>query len=282
MTLPNFLGIGAQRAGTTWLHAQLRSHPAIYLPPRRKELHFFDRYYDRGIAWYESCFPPSREDSPYRWFGEITPMYLFDPRVPARIKEHLPRCLFVVILRNPSDRAYSQYGHHVQNMGENRSFEDFLEQEEEVFARGLYCRQLKRYLALFPVENFLVLIFEELMKDPAGALRYIADFLNLDVEGFDQRLLGNKVNASHQVRFGKVASAARRWGEFLRRYDLDWMINAAKALRLQRALGNAGVMPKLDPQIRRRLLERYEPEIRDLEELLGRDLSLWRRPRSME
>jgi len=193
MTLPNFLGIGAQRAGTTWLHAQLRSHPAIYLPTRRKELHFFDRYYDRGAAWYKSCFPPSMEDSPYRWFGEITPMYLFDPRVPARIKEHLPRCLFVVILRNPSDRAYSQYGHHVQNMGENRSFEDFLEQEEEVFARGLYCRQLKRYLALFPVDNFLVLIFEEVMKDPAEALSRIADFLDLDVEGFDQRLLGNKM-----------------------------------------------------------------------------------------
>jgi len=282
MTLPNFLGIGAQRAGTTWLHAQMRSHPEVYLPRRRKELHFFDRYYERGLEWYETCFPRADQSPGVRWMGEITPMYLYDPRVPRRIKEHLPDCRFLAILRNPADRAYSQYAHHVQNKGEERNFRDFLAAEEDVFGRGLYYLQLRRYMDLFPGENFLVLIFEEVMKDPAGALGELANFLGIQPGGFDSNLVGRKVNPSYRSRFGKVGSVVRNWGEFLRRSDLDWVINAAKALGLRGIFGNAGELPRMSPEVRRELLERYDADMAALEGLLRKDLSVWRNPVSQD
>ena len=61
MTLPTFLGIGVQRAGTTWLHTLLNSHPDVYMPTHRKEIRFFDRYYERGLSWYEEFFCPAQE-----------------------------------------------------------------------------------------------------------------------------------------------------------------------------------------------------------------------------
>ena len=71
MTLPAFLGIGVPRAGTTWLHTLLASHPDVYTPTLRKEINFFDRYYDRGLSWYEALFPPPENAERYQAIGEI-------------------------------------------------------------------------------------------------------------------------------------------------------------------------------------------------------------------
>ena len=112
----------ANRSGSTWLDSLLRRHPRVYLPTQRKELHFFDRHYRRGTGWYEACFPTAEEAAAYDQIGEITPMYIYDPEVPARIEQLLPDCRFLIILRNPADRAYSQYTSMVHHFGETRSF----------------------------------------------------------------------------------------------------------------------------------------------------------------
>ena len=73
MALPNFLVVGAQRAGTTWLDAILRQHPEIYLPVKRKEIHFFDKNFSKGETWYSGFFPDDSAASDYKAIGEITP-----------------------------------------------------------------------------------------------------------------------------------------------------------------------------------------------------------------
>ena len=85
MTLPTFLGIGAMRAGTTWLHDLLASHPDVFVPARRKEVNFFSFYYERGLSWYERFFPPESEAQNYRAIGEISPIYLYCDPCPERI-----------------------------------------------------------------------------------------------------------------------------------------------------------------------------------------------------
>src|SRR4051794_13012479 len=109
MSLPNFLVVGAQRSGTTIFHQILLTHSEIYVPSRRKEIHFFDRYFDRGLNWYKSYFPPENAAARYSAIGEVTPDYLAIPEVPARIHATLPNCRLIFILRNPIERAYSWY-----------------------------------------------------------------------------------------------------------------------------------------------------------------------------
>ncbi|NEO98672.1 MAG: sulfotransferase domain-containing protein [Symploca sp. SIO2E9] len=276
MTLPNFLGIGAMRSGTTWLDKILRSHPDIYLPERRKEVHFFDQYYQRGINWYQEFFPSSSQASKYQNIGEITPKYLYASQVPNRIREHLPNCRFIVILRNPADRAYSQYGFSVKNFDENRTFQEYLKQESEVFLRGLYSQQLKRYLQYFPLERFLILIYEDTINYPEQALSKLANFLGIDANKFDRNTLTQRANPSRRVRFSRARALAIRFGAFLQSKDLDWVWNVAKNSGMRSIFEQGEALAPIDPNLRMELISKYEPDIVFLEELMGIDLSVWR------
>jgi hypothetical protein len=277
MALPNFIVIGAQRSGTTWLDTQLRLHPEIYLPQIRKEVHFFDRYYDRGLSWYQRFFPDSGEKDLYRWIGEVTPNYIYEPSAPALIHQHIPNCKFIAILRNPVDRAYSQYGHTVRNKAYKATFTEYLKQNLEPFQRGLYSEQIKRYLQYFPLQNFLILIFEETMQNPEKSLKKIFDFLNLDFIELNEVNAGAKINQSYQVRFARSYALARDLVMWLKKNDLDWLFDTAKAFGLSKKIfGSRGHLPSIDTKMYRELLLKYEPDIDNLEKILQRDLSIWK------
>ena len=107
MRLPDFLGIGTQKGGTTYLHGLLKQHPQVYLA-YPKEVHFFSLHYDKGLNWYSHQFDIATAD---QRCGEITPYYLFHPLAAERIATALPKVKLVVLLRDPVDRALSQYFH---------------------------------------------------------------------------------------------------------------------------------------------------------------------------
>src|SRR5690242_4033623 len=135
--LPDFLVIGAQRGGTTSLYQYLQVHPFIE-PATTKEVHFFDRRFHKGLAWYRGHFPTALEK--YRadrlhnrlfLIGEATPDYLFHPHTPRRVARILPWVKLIVLLRNPVERAYSHY-HHAVDLGyEHLPFEEAIRREEE-------------------------------------------------------------------------------------------------------------------------------------------------------
>lgn len=195
---PTFLVLGAQRCGTTSLFRLLEQHPQIDAPAR-KELHFFDNRYHKGLSWYQKQFPePSGSEV---ISGEATPYYLFHPLVPARVKAHYPAIKLVVMLRNPADRAYSHYKWAVSKENESLSFSDALDAEEGRLAtarlslltgqpsfshqkhtyrsRGRYLEQLQRWFELFPREQFLIVRSEDLFADPQPVLDQVWDFLEL-------------------------------------------------------------------------------------------------------
>ena len=197
--LPDFLVIGAQKAGTTALYAYLRWHPGI-TGPSWKEVSFFDRHWWRGEAWYRGHFPLRAAQ---RLVGEASPSYLFHPLAPERARSLVPDARLIALLRNPVDRAYSQYQHEVALGREPLSFEDALAAEEErtrgqverlvadprafsrawwdhtYVARGLYAEQLERWLALFPREQLLVVTTEELGERPAETYARVLRFLGV-------------------------------------------------------------------------------------------------------
>jgi hypothetical protein len=276
MTLPTFLGIGAQRAGTSLLHQILLAHPDVYMPAQRKEVHYFDRYFERGVEWYQSYFPAADAAGRYRAIGEITPDYLATEEAPARIHALLPECRLIAILRNPVDRVYSWYQHARRSRNERRDFATFLQEEPGALRSGLYHRHLAGYLALFPREALLVLLYEELVRDPGRELGRLTGFLGVDMVWPDPAaLLQERVYASDIPRFRQGFALARRAGGFLARHDLNWPVRAAKRLGLRGWFGSSGAAPALSVAERARLAAFYRDDVRQLSALLRRDLDLW-------
>lgn len=276
VTLPDFLVIGAQRAGTTWLDNMLRTHQQIFLPSFRKEVHFFDDFYSKGIDWYERFFPDPEEATSYRAVGETTPRYLYDPQVPGRIAQVIPRCRLIAMLRDPVDRAYSQYSLSVKDEGESKTFEEALEANSELIQRGWYSHQLERFLARFEAHQLLVCIFEEAVEDPVVELGKIGAFLDVDPSGFDEDV--ERANYSYVPRFRRSYSVARRFGVELRRLGLDRTVEVAKKLRVDRAFGDRGQLPPMEQSTRDRLRATFRPEVKRVERLLGRPVPAWSRP----
>jgi hypothetical protein len=197
--LPDFLILGAQKAGTTALYAYLRRHPRI-TGPSWKEISFFDRHYLRGEAWYRGNFPNLLRTRG-ELVGEASPSYLFHPLAPERAAALVPSARLIALLRNPVDRALSHYHHEVALGREELSFEDALAAEEERLegeeerlraepgyfssawwnytykGRGRYAEQLERWLERFPREQLLILPSEELLGDPEQTHARVLEFL---------------------------------------------------------------------------------------------------------
>ena len=205
--LPDFLVLGAQKAGTTALYEYLRRHPQIS-GPSWKEVSFFDRHWARGESWYRGNFPNVARTRG-KHVGEASPSYVFHPLAPRRVQEVVPEARLIVLVRNPVDRALSQYNHEVALGRERLPFEEALDAEEERLrgeqermasdpryfsrewwshtykARGRYAEQLERWLAVFPREQLLVLPSDDLGSDPARAHAQVLEFLGASPQRLD-------------------------------------------------------------------------------------------------
>ena len=203
--LPAMIVAGAMRCGTTSLFALLDGHPQL-AASLYKELHFFDLHYARGSAWYRRQFHPSsglpggRTRLPF----ESSPYYMYEPRVPGRARQLLPDVKLVFLLRDPVERAFSHYRKNVRDGREPLSFADALDAEEERLAgeeermlddasyvsplhqyysyraRGCYALQLARWLAVFPVDQLLVLDAGRLFSSPLNVLGEVLAFLGVE------------------------------------------------------------------------------------------------------
>jgi len=206
--LPDFLIVGAQRSGTTTLYRNLIQHPLI-LPCIRKEVHYFDRYYNCDENWYRGHFPTfhqmQRLELKYGQkpiTGEATPNYMIDPSTINRIAKTIPDARLIVLLRNPVDRAFSNYHMNIRKGNEHRSFEEVLESDpvlsaesvenimsdpsswygkrkKNLLQRGLYVYQLEDLYMRFPKENILVLQAEQIFKNESKIFSEIINFLDL-------------------------------------------------------------------------------------------------------
>jgi hypothetical protein len=180
--LPEFVIIGAQKGGTSFLYYLLTRHPLVE-PAARKELHFFDQpeHFDNGAEWYRRCFPRvGSKDGQRSITGEATPYYLFDPPVAERMAKIVPKTQLIALLRNPIDRAYSHYQMQVKRGTEPRSFEEAIEQQHSSYvSRGIYVDQLLRWFEFFSKEQMLILKSEDFFERPVETLKVVLTFLDL-------------------------------------------------------------------------------------------------------
>lgn len=176
VNLPNFLGIGAERSGTTWIYECLKEHPEVFVSDE-KELHFFTTAYDRGVTWYAEQF---RDRGNRKVIGEISPEYLYKPEAPVRIKETIPNVRMIVSLRNPIDRAYSQFGWEVLRKKHSYTFEEALKKSPDYVEKGFYDEQINRFYRLFPRDQILILFYEDLVRAPLVTIEKIYRFIGVD------------------------------------------------------------------------------------------------------
>ena len=180
--LPDFVIIGAQKGGTSFLYHLLTLHPLVE-PAARKELHFFDNpeLFDHGAEWYRRCFPRlNSKDGQRSMTGEATPYYLFDPPVAKRMAQIVPQARLIALLRNPIDRAYSHYQMQVKRGTEPRTFEEAIEQQHSSYmSRGIYVDQLLRWFEYFGKEQMLILKSEDFFARPVETLKVVLTFLDL-------------------------------------------------------------------------------------------------------
>jgi hypothetical protein len=263
--LPNFLGIGAQRAGTSWLARNLMQHPQVYLP-HAKELHFFDRHYEEGVAYYEHEFAGWAGQPAV---GEVTPRYLHDERAAARIKELLPNARLIVSLRHPVDRAYSSYWKSKATFPDpnDASFEEKLESNPEIIRVGMYYEHLTRYLKLFPREQLHISLFDDINSHPAALLREVFAFLKID-ETFVPSVINDRINAGASQ--GNLAKSRWLWYLYRGLRRLGYTSLAKKVEQQNRA-----ELPPMRPETRKKLFEIYRGQVDQLSTLIDRDLSCW-------
>lgn len=207
--LPEFLVVGAQRAGTTSLYRYLLQHPGVISTRLTKGVHWFDEHFDEPVSWYRGHFPTTlqrrqvgRRIGYPPVTGEASPYYLFHPHVPSRIAAAVPDASIIAILRDPVERAWSHYQHNVARSMEPLSFADALAAEPDrlagaeerlrrpgfvdlrhrrgsYVARGRYLEQLERVWSVIRPDKALVLFTDELDRDPIATLARVHTFLGL-------------------------------------------------------------------------------------------------------
>lgn len=280
MVLPTFIGIGASKCGSTWLHELLQQHPHIYMPTKRKEINYFnlEENYKKGIEWYESFFPSEEEGKSYQAIGEFTPRYLYQSeKCSQRIDSLGTVDKLIVILRNPTKRTYSQYCHSLR-AGQNRgSFTDFLADKPWNLDRGFYAENLKPFFDYYDRSNICCFIFEESIKDIDLTKKKIADFLDVSLEAFPKESGVKQVNPSYVPKMKWLNSWAGKINRKLTEKDLDWVVNLGKNIGVNEVLKlGAQKVPTLDLENRKKLDDLFAPDIESLEKILQINLDIWR------
>lgn len=296
VTMPNFLIIGAMKAGTTALYSYLEQHPEVYMSPV-KEPNFFSFEGERldfrapqdqeginrtsvtDIEDYRALFRGARGKVA---IGEASHWYLYHPRAPERIKRHIPHAKLIAILRNPVDRAYSQFLHFVRDGQEPLTdFAQALREEESrvrdhwafgrYASRGFYYPQIRRYYDLFDRGQIKVYLYEDLRTDALALLQDVFRFLEVDPAFVPALSVEPNVSGIPRNRIlHTMLTRSRRTKDVLRRHL------PARMLRYANEIKNRNLIkPQLSPELRHQLTEMYREDILKLENLVGRDLSGW-------
>jgi Sulfotransferase domain len=304
MALPDFLVAGVPKAGTTALHAALSQHPGLYMSPIKEPKFFLtdgapptkggpgDVLTYREHVWqrdrYEALFDAA---PPGVLRGESTPLYLYDRAALRRIRDLIPAAKLVVILRDPVERAHSNWTHLWSAGLEPES--DFVracaEEERRIAAGwasfwhytglGKYGAQLDYAFSLSPREQVLVLRYRLLVDEPAATLDRICDFLGVET-GIVTAIPRENVTSHPEHTLGhRAAALGMRAGDALGRLLPGGVAPVTHRLERYLQRGRRERQP-LSWQQRQALLPKFEDDIKLLEKVLGEDFGDWLSPRA--
>jgi hypothetical protein len=295
--LPDFLIIGAYKSGTTSLVEYLGQHSQVYLPWLQEPNYFaypadgdsrsskpdvewgsvYRRHRTRTRRQYEALFEEAPADAVV---GECSPEYMRSPHACRRISEVLPNAKLIAILRNPVDRAHSDYQAFVRDSIEHEDFATAIKRAHGVepgyqyVTTGFYGRQLQPYFEAFPAEQIKVLLTEDLHHRGPEVLREVCEWLEVDTSGWqpDLSLQRNISGRPGNLAVQTAYRLRRRLRPWLKPVVPDWAQRRADVL-----LASGLRREQISAEVRVELTNVYRDDVRLLEELIGRDLSDWLR-----
>ncbi len=276
MRLPDVIGVGPPRTGTTWLHRVLEGH--VDLPYGVKETQFFTTFYDKGIEWYARHFRYATGERP---IVEICP-YLLNPLAPDRIKMHMPGCRVITTLRNPVDLTFSVYKMNAHYAWTRGSFDEVLKSRPDLGGWSRYTTRFKKWFETFGRENVLVTMYDELRADPQKYLDRVTGFIGVERIALSEKpQIGDDINSFRLApRNRKLARRATRVMYWLKGRQAYGTINFLDRNGVwEFCQGRGQPFARLTPEQEDHLRARYLPEVEALEELLAIDLSAWKKPR---
>ena len=286
---PNFFIVGAQKAGTTSLYFYLKKIPGVYMSPLKELFYFAPHAVQNNIAdvirdkkEYLKLFENARG---YTAVGEATPFYLLDPDAPRLIHQTVPQARIIMSLRDPIERAYSNYLMKMKYSGIKSSFYDELmrdyKTQEKLYGKsqlyvefGMYYEQVKRYFDIFGRDQVKVIIFEEFVQHIEQSINEVLAFLgvNYTVTAIKEQYNPYSVPRSPLSR---LVFAFFRWlrARNIKFYKIlallpDSLVESAP----EKILFKRTQKPKIDPKAVKFLREIYYDDVLKLQSLLGRSL----------
>ena len=292
MSLPNYMFIGAAKSATTTFFDILKKHEDIFVP-KFKEPHFFniDENYLKGLDWYKKTY--FKDINNESIIIDFTPTYLYYKLCAERIFDSLgPNVKFVIILRNPVDRAYSHYNHSKRDGHEVSSFEDAIKLENEriekfrdkndflselrcsYISQGLYFEMISAYLKYFDLNNFFIINFEsEVVQNLDQTFLKLSKFLKIDLSNLDYEIHSNK---SGKPKYKLLQNIITNNNLF--RKILKMIVPQKQRQIIRNKIKNFNkedfVYLQLSEEKRRQLFEKYfRKDIMKLENLIGKKMN---------
>ena len=293
--LPNFIGIGAPKAGTTWMAKCLGEHPQVFMAAV-KETEFW-KFEDAELRLDEYAKHFKDADAK-RVIGEFSVRYLTFPGVPERLRRVLPDVKLLVSLRNPIDQVYSNYW-HLQRQNFNlpdpskapRSIEEAVREHRDFLLNpARYATNLARWYDVFPREQILVVLFDDIQQRPGEVMRKVFEFLEVDA-AFQPPSLNEKGSAVRQGTSPRSDTSARWhrrvYGGLVRGIytPMKRMMGTRRAAKIKETLRVRTVMesvfmrqgyPPMSAETRTMLAREFASEIEELTQLTGLDFRAWR------
>jgi hypothetical protein len=301
--LPDFLVIGAGKSGTTSLDKYLNQHPQIFVP-KVKEPNFFGyertkiedldneddiKHFKRSVTTYEGYLDIFRDARPDQVKGETSNTYMYHVDAPERIKYYIPDVKLIAVLRQPANRLYSRYLHLArENRVPSRDFADCMDRNSiwwkrnDLIKEGYYYQYLSRYFNLFPRENIRVYLYDEFQNNSEKILAEIYEFIGVD-KTFkpDQSVRYNESGFVKNQSLNKIIGQGGIISKTMRTILPKTLVDKIKGnLSLKKKInelrGKNLSKPELDPKIKNFLTQEvYGDDIRNLQQLLNKDLSHW-------
>ncbi len=267
------VGVGPQKAGTTWLYRSLQEHPRLCFPQTVKETFFLDRRFEKGWLWYWTHFQHCSGD---QICAEIGPSYFDVTETAPRLQGHNPHARIIINLRDPVDRSFSLYLHHTRRGRLDCTFQEAVTEMPRIIDSSHYRKHISRWIEAFGRERVLIILLQDISSSPEQVLEQVYSFLEIPYVPLPA-VAKERVYTASLPRFPVLAKLATLGSEWLRDKRLYGLLQFAKKIGLRRVYtGASDSLPTLATETREALIQEFEPDIAYVENLLNRSLTKWR------
>ncbi len=290
MRLPDFLIIGSAKSGTTTLYQYLKDHDSLYLSSIKEPCFFArDPVYSQGLEWYSSLFEDAKPDQICGEASTDYTKYTEYPETAKRIFNTIPRVKMIYIMRHPVDRTYAHYKHmvyrHRNDPQVKSTFEKEIQEQSICLDASNYLMQIDKYLKFFPRESFLFLLMEDLIKEPSNTLNKILSFLNVEskitINPGEKRVANSSKKFFEDTIRSKITQPLKKVpgleiiANLLGQNFRDKVYKELRESYYGKKVVDKYVVPPLNLETRKYLIEYFREPNEKLSQFLNRDLSHW-------